>query len=117
MLRTPPTDSRPAGRPVHAAGIEFYHAFFVRKAAKTYRIVIGIVLWPLHNLDGCIQGISATFEKCIGGFDISEAVIGADDDGPLPGIIVGSVSLLARICRRFWNCSIGRHSGRNGSQH
>src|ERR1700722_19902651 len=70
-------------RPVHAAGVEFHHAFFVGNSAQTDRIVIGIVFRTFHHLEGSIECVSPTFQKgeCV--FEISVAVVGANNDGAL----------------------------------
>src|ERR1700723_2897085 len=70
-------------RPVHAAGVEFDHAFFVGNSAETDRIVIGIVFRTFHHLEGSIEGVSPTFQKGECAFEISVAVVGANNDGAL----------------------------------
>src|SRR5258708_3544192 len=74
-----------AARSVHAAGIEFHHAFFVRKAAEADGIVIRIILRAFHNAHGGVERVAAVFQEDEGVVEVIDAVVGADDDRPFRG--------------------------------
>ena len=91
----------PASGAVHAAGIEFDDSLFIGQAAETDGIIVGIVLGPFHHADSRLERVSATLEKGVGSFNISVAVVGADDDRALRRIVFGGMSLLSGLRERF----------------
>jgi hypothetical protein len=99
---------------MHAAGIEFDHAFFVGQAAEADRVVVGIVLWSFHYFDGGIEGVSSAFQKSECGLQVSEAVVSTHDDGALVRTRLG-LGLISAV-------GSGKGGGRaysdgNGSEH
>ncbi len=70
---------------VHAAGIEFDHAFLVRQAAQSDAVVVGIVFRTFYHAQRSIEGVAAVFQKCEGVVEIVEPIVGADDDRTLAG--------------------------------
>src|SRR5450759_1680629 len=74
-----------AAGPVHAAGVEFDHAFFVRKAAESDAIVVRIVFRAFHDAQGGVERVAAVFQENEGGVEVMDAIVGADDDRPLGG--------------------------------
>ena len=70
-------------RTVHAAGIEFDHAFFVRQAAQADAVVVGIVLRPGDDQDRGIQCVAAFAQVFETSIQVSEPVVGRDDDWTL----------------------------------
>ena len=68
---------------VHAAGVEFDHAFFVGDSAEADGVVIWIIFRTLHDTQRGIERVAAAFQEgeCV--FEIGVAVVGADDDGAL----------------------------------
>ena len=73
-------------RPMHAAGIEFDHAFFVRAGRPSPTLVIvRIVFRPGHHQDRGIQRVAALAQMFEGPIEVSKPVVRADDDGTLAG--------------------------------
>jgi hypothetical protein len=66
---------------MHATGIEFDYAIFVRMASETYALVVGIVLWSLDDCERRIERISAIGERSVGLVEVVVSVGSADDDG------------------------------------
>ena len=62
---------------MHAAGVEFDHAFFVGQAAEADRIVVGIILRAHDYADCGIERIAAGLQESISRFDIGAAIVGA----------------------------------------
>ena len=77
--------SRAARGPVHAAGIEFDHAFFVGKAAQSDAIVVRIVFRAFYNAQGSVERVAAVFQENEGGVEVIDAIVSANDDRPLGG--------------------------------
>ena len=46
---------------MHAAGIEFHHAFFIGQPPEADGVVVRIVLRPFDHLNGGVEGICAAF--------------------------------------------------------
>src|SRR5437660_8698121 len=70
---------------MHAAGVEFDHAFFIGKAAEADRIVIRIVFRTLYNAQGGVERVATVFQENKGVVEVIDAVVGADNDRALGG--------------------------------
>ena len=68
---------------VHATGVEFDYAFFVRNSAQAYCVVIGIVFRTFHYFEGRVECVAAVFQEGISVLEIRIAVIGTNDNGSL----------------------------------
>src|SRR4029077_20101767 len=68
---------------VHAAGVEFDHAFFIGKAAESDGIVVRVIFRALYNAQGRVERVTAAFQESEGVVEVIDAVVGADDDRPL----------------------------------
>ena len=68
---------------MHAAGIEFDHAFFVGNSAEADAGVVGIVLRSLDHFERGVERVAAAFQEGESVVEIVEAVVGADDDWAL----------------------------------
>jgi len=66
---------------MHATGVEFDYAVFVRMASQPYALVVGIVLWSLDHVECRIERVSAIVQRPIGVVEIVVSVGSADDDG------------------------------------
>jgi hypothetical protein len=99
---------------MHAAGIQFDYTFFVGQAAKTHRVVVGIVLGSLDHLDGGIERVASALQKSECGFQVGEAVVGAHDDGALVRTRLGRGLTSAVGSGRGGGRA---YSGGNGSEH
>jgi hypothetical protein len=66
---------------VHAAGVEFDHAFFVGDSAEAHAGVVGIVFRSLDYFEGGVERVAAVFQEGERVLEISVTVVGADDDG------------------------------------
>ena len=100
-----------AGGTVHAAGVEFDHAFFVRKSTETDAGVFGIVFWSLDHFESGVERVAAAFQEGVGFVEIVEAVIGADDDGALVGSGLCAVLLGCRTLFGVFCLGSGSYSG------
>src|SRR6185369_15902308 len=69
---------------MHAASIEFDHAFLVGKAAKADTIVFGIVFGATHYTQGRIERVGAALEHGERFIKVVVAVSCAKDDRALP---------------------------------
>ena len=98
---------------MHAAGVQFDHAFFVRQAAQTDRVIVGIVLRALHHANAGFERVSTAFKESVGSFDVGIAVVGTYDDRTLGCIALRCVPLLA-VLR---NSSVCSHACCNSSEH
>jgi hypothetical protein len=105
------------GRAMHAAGVEFYHAFFIRQSAQTDRIVVGVVLRPLDHLNRSLQRISTPLQERVGSLSVWISVVRADDDGGFAGVILRGMPLLACVCKSLRNTGLGSHSRSYSAQH
>ncbi len=82
MLRTAAHRSGAARGPVHTAGVEFDHAFFVRQATESDRIVVRIVLRSLYYADGSVERVAAVLQESESVVEVVDAIVGADNDRP-----------------------------------
>jgi hypothetical protein len=102
---------------MHAAGVQFDHAFLVGQATEPDRVVVGIVLWPFYHSDAGLERVAAAFQEGVSRFGVCIAVVRADDDWAFRGIFFGRVALLAVFGERAWNGRVRSHPGGNGSEH
>ena len=54
---------RPPRGTVHAAGVQFDHAFFVRQPAQSDAVIVGIVLRPLNDSQRGLERIAAALRN------------------------------------------------------
>src|SRR5260370_22011805 len=64
---------------MHTVLIKLGHALFIGPAARTYAVVVRIVLWPANNGDRGIQRVSALRQPLIAIVNVVVSVGGADD--------------------------------------
>src|SRR5207245_9216085 len=67
-----PHRTRAPGWTMHAASIEFNHALFVRQAAETDAVIIGIVFRAGHDQDRRIERYTALAQLIVSTVQISE---------------------------------------------
>ncbi len=100
---------RPPRRPVHAASIEFDHAFLVGDSPKPDAGVIRIVLRPLHHAQRRVQRVSTAGEECVCVVEIVESVVCTNNDRTSNDRTLATGRAWLRICRVL-------HATRNARQ-
>ena len=65
ILDVPHASNRPGAprRTVHAAGIEFHHAFFVGQPAQSDAVFVGIIFRAFHHFQRRIERVAAVFQE------------------------------------------------------
>ena len=86
-----PHRTRAPGWTMHAASIEFNHALFVRQAAETDAVIIGIVFRAGHDQDRRIERVTALAQMLVSTVEVCETVIRAHDDRTLSRTGLGSI--------------------------
>ena len=82
-VANPAHRARPASWSMHAAGIEFDDALFIRQTAQTYAVIVCIVLWAFYHPQRCIQRVAAGLQELKACIQIWVAIVGANDDWAL----------------------------------
>ncbi len=75
---------------MHAAGIEFNHAVFIRMTAQPDALVIGVILRALNHFEHGIKCVCAARQQPVGLVEVVVAVGRTDDDGQL-GSVFGPI--------------------------
>ena len=73
--------ARPLGGPVHAGGVELYHALRVRQAAIADGVVVGIELLDLHAFDHRVERVGALHQHVERFLHGAQTVRARDRDG------------------------------------
>jgi hypothetical protein len=68
---------------VHAAGVEFDHAFFIGQASEADAVIFGIVFGAFDDAERGVQRVTSVLEEGEGIVEVVEAVVSADHDGAL----------------------------------
>ena len=82
-IANPTYGSSSARGAVHAAGIQFDHAFFVGMSSQADAFIIGVILRSLHDLERSIECVPAAGEKRIRLIEIVISVARRNDDWQL----------------------------------
>src|SRR5207237_1733295 len=78
-----------ARRPMHAAGIEFDHAFFIRQTAKAHAVIFGIVFGTLHHSERRVECVSTAAEELVRVPEIVVTIPGSNDERAFAGCLGG----------------------------
>src|ERR1700675_2656268 len=86
---------------MHAAGIQFYHAFLVRQPAQANAVIVRIILRTGHDQDRRVKRVAAFGQVFVGAVQIGEPVVGTYEDGTLSGSRAGLFSPRSGVDRTF----------------
>ncbi len=74
---------------MHAASVEFDHAFFVGMSAQTDTLVIRIILWALHHSKRSIESVTTPGQECICLVEVVIAIGCANNNRQLGRMLCG----------------------------
>ena len=96
---------RHARRPMHAAGVEFHHAIFVRQTSQPNAVIVGIIFRAGNHLHYGIQRVASAREHRIAAVEVVVPIRGADDHRslglrgrrPVLPLVIGCLGLSLQI--------------------